>query len=559
MAKTYKGKQILLETLAAEGVEYIFGNPGTTESPLLDALLDYPRFQYIVSLQEAVAVSMADAYAQASGKVAFCNLHVAPGLGNGLGSLYNAWEGRSPLVVTAGQQDTRMRLRDPLLSHDLVAMAAPLTKWSVQAERADELPLLLNRAFKIARETPSGPVFVSLPIDVMEQETALPALAPARLYAHAPPDPAGVDEAAALLLSAQSPLIVCGDGVARAGAQAQLVALAELLGAPVMGEVLPSRMNFPTTHPHYRDRMGGSDAAMIRQSLGNVDTVLLVGGEFFEEVWFAPGSPFPDNAVLIQIEAAPRLMAHNYPVNVGLLADPKLALAALHAAISRKADDRFRARSEAGRKKQLELKTADVERQAARAKQGWEKLPMGTARLMLEIKAALPGDAIIVQESITATPDLTRTVFFSRPDDFFGPRGGGIGQGLPSAIGVKLAHPGRPVVCLSGDGSSLYTIQALWSAAHHKIPVVFIILHNRVYRILKLNMNRYRKDFGVGGERPHPHMDLTDPEMDFVAIAQGFGVQAQRIERPEQVGPALKAALASGKPVLLDVMVDGTV
>lgn len=559
MGKTYKGKQILMETLQAEGVEYLFGNPGTTESPLLDSLLDYPRLRYIVSLQEAVAVSMADAYAQASGKTGVVNLHVAPGLGNGLGSLYNAWEGRTPLVVTAGQQDTRMRLRDPLLSHDLVAMARPLTKWSVQAETADELPALLNRAFKVARDVPSGPVFVSLPINVLEQETAQPPLPPARLFPRTAPDPAGIEAAAELLLSARRPAIVCGDGVARSGAQRELVALAELLGAPVLGEVLPSRMNFPTRHPHYRDRLGGSDAAMIRQSLGDADTVLLVGGEFFEEVWYAPGSFFPDGAAVIQIEAAPSLMAYNHPVTVGIVADPKPALAALHAAIAQGADAPFRQRAEAGRKRQAELKAADWEKQQARARQTWDRRPMSTARLMMELKAALPQDAIVSQEAITANVDLTRTLLFERPDDFFGPRGGGIGQGLPSAIGVKLAHPQRPVVCISGDGSSLYTIQALWSAAHHRIPVVFIILNNRVYRILKLNMNRYRQTFGVGGERPHPHMDLTHPDIQYVDVARGFGVDGRCIEDPAQVGPALQAALASGKPVLLDVLVDGTV
>src|SRR5262249_33846777 len=159
------------------------------------------------------------------------------------------------------------------------------------------------------------------------------------------------------------------------------------------------------------------------------------------------------------------------------------------------------------------------------------------------------------QEAITSNVDLTRTLLFQKGDDFYGPRGGGIGQGLPSAIGVKLAHPKRPVICLSGDGSSLYTIQALWSAAHHNVPVVFIILNNRVYSILKLNMNRYRSLFGVGGERPHPHMDLTNPTMQYVDIARGFGVAGQRIEDPAQLGPAISAAVASGKPMLLDVVI----
>ena len=160
MTQTCTGKQVFMDTLVAEGVDFIFGNPGTTELPLIESLNDYPQIDYIMALHEAVAVTMADAYAQVSGNVAVANLHVGPGLGNGLGSLYNAWEGQTPLILTAGQQDNRMRLREPLLGHDLVAMAEPLVKWSVQVESADEMALIMNRAFKIARETPPGPVFV---------------------------------------------------------------------------------------------------------------------------------------------------------------------------------------------------------------------------------------------------------------------------------------------------------------------------------------------------------------------------------------------------------------
>ncbi len=556
--KTYKGRQIFMETLLAEGVDTLFGNPGTTESPILDALLEYPGIRYIVSLQEAAAVSMADAYAKATGKVGVVNLHVAPGLGNGLGSLYNAWEGRTPLLVTAGQQDTRIRLREPLLGHDLVAMAAPLTKWSVQAETADEMPLLLNRAFKVAREEPSGPVFVALPINVMEQDTAHPPMQPARIFSRTLPDPAGVDEAAGLLVSAARPAIICGDGVGRSGAVKELVALAEQIGAPVWGEVLIAQLNFPTGHPHFRDRLPG-DHTLIRQSLGGADTVLLVGGEFFEEVWHTVGSPFPEGAAVIQLDAAPRQLARNLPITVGLVADPKAGLRALSRAVAAKATPAFTARAEAARAALAKLKAQEWEKQQARIEHAGEKRPMSSARLMLEVRKALPKRVIIVHEAITAAPDLFRTLPVTEPSDFYGPRGGGIGQGLPSAIGVKLAHPDRPVLCISGDGSSLYTIQALWTAAHHKLPVVFIILNNKAYRILKINMNRYRRDFGTGGERPHPHMDLTDPDLGYVDLARGFGLEGRRVSDPAELGPALSAAFASGKPTLLDVLVDGTV
>jgi benzoylformate decarboxylase len=558
MATTYKVRQVFMESLIAEGVEYVFGNPGTTESPMIDSLLDYPQVKYILALQEAVAVIMADAYAQVSRKVGVASVHTAPGLGNALGALYNAWEGGSPLILTAGALDTRLRLREPLLGHDLVAMAAPLTKWSVQVEHPDEMALVMHRAFKTAREAPSGPVFVSLPLNVMERETAQGPLAPARLFPASAPDPAGVEEAAQLLLQAKRPLIICGDKVADAGAVAELTALAELLGASVYNEVLPSRVNFPNMHPHYRDR-GANDQATLRRLVGDADAVLLVGGEFFEELWYSDVSPFPEDAVLIQLDPSPRNVARNYSVHCGLVADVKAGLQALHAAIGAAAGKAFGNAAAQRRKALGELKQQELSRQQARLKEVWNQSPMSSARLMAELKDGIPPDTAIVHEAITAAPDLTRTFSFSRETDLLASRGGGIGQALPGGIGYKLAFPQRPVLCISGDGSSLYTIQALWTAAHHKIPVVFVILNNRVYRVLKINMTRFRNAFGLGGERAFPHMDLTEPDLDYVRLAAGFGMAAKAVRSAEEVAPAVREAFASGQPYLLDVLLDGSV
>src|SRR5215510_11297192 len=209
-----RGKQVFMESLIAHGVEHLFGNPGTTESPILDALLDYPQLHYVVALHEGVALGAASYYAQTSGKSAVVNLHVAPGLGNALGMLYNAYKGRVPLVVTAGQQDTRLRLRGPVLGHDLVAMAAPLTKWSVQVESADEFALIMHRALKTAADPPAGPVFVALPIDVLEQDTEVGPFSVRELYRAPAPDSAGVEAAAVALMAAQRPVIVAGDDAA---------------------------------------------------------------------------------------------------------------------------------------------------------------------------------------------------------------------------------------------------------------------------------------------------------------------------------------------------------
>ena len=553
----YTGKQIFMESLVAENVKFIFGNPGTTELPLIEALLDYPQLRYIMTLHEAVAVSMADAYAHMSGEVAVVNLHVAPGLGNGLGSLHNAWEGQTPMVVTAGQQNTNLRLREPLLGHDLVAMAAPLVKWSVQAESADELPLIMNRAFKTAREAPSGPVFVSLPMNVMEQQTHHAPIAPSIIFHRAAPDPEGVQQAAAHLLSASTPVIIYGDKIAAADASSSLVELAEKIGARVYGEVLPARLSFPNQHPCFRGRIA-QDHAAIRSIIGDADVVLMIGGEFFEEIWYTDGSPFGDHTVRIQIDPSPANLARNHRVDCGLVADPQAALRALNDAIDARTDETYRHDAQQRMQALTEEKESLWAAQVTRAQATSGNKAMSPARLMMELRDCLPENVAVSAEAISSGLDMLRTLKLHTASDFISARGGGIGQGLPSTIGMKLALPDRPVLCLSGDGSALYTIQALWTAAHHDIPVVFLILNNGAYRILKLNMNRYRKESELE-DRGFQHLDLSHPDVDFVSIAKGLGVEAVRIENPEDVGPAVKRAFAANQPWLIDVVIDGSV
>ncbi len=552
-----KGIQLFMETLAAHQVRYIFGNPGTTESPLMDRLADYPNIQYVLALHEGVAVGMADAYALATGQVGVVNLHVAPGLGNGLGMLFNALEGRSPVLVTAGQPDSRLRLRDPLLSHDLVAMAAPLTKWSVRAERADELPLILHRAFKIALEPPSGPVFVALPLDVMEQESDAAVLAPMPPSGQARADADALNQAAELLLAAKNPVIVCGDGVFRAGAQDELVKAAEFLGAPVWNTLLTAAVNFPMTHPQFRGQLPDNYDG-IRQLLGAPDApdaVLLVGGHFFREVFYSPQSPWPQDAAVIQVEDAPQSLARNFAVSVGLAAHPRAVLRELAAIMSERAGNDFAAMAANRRAALAQRKAQDNRQHEARLKAEWDVRPMTHARVMAELEAALPSHAVVVGEVNMGRADLLRALAFERPGDYYGSRGGGIGQGLPGAIGCKLAHPDRPLLAISGDGSALYSIQALWTAAHYRLPIVFVILNDRAYSIVKRNLDRYREYFGVAGRRGYPFLDLVDPDIDFVQLANGLGVPACRIAEPSEVGPAVRAAFASGGPTLIEILI----
>lgn len=551
-----RGRQVFFETLLNHGVDRIFGNPGTTESPLLDSLLDYPQIQYIVHLHEGVAAGAANFYAQASGKTAFVNLHVAPGLGNAVGMIYGALKNNSPMVVTAGQQDTRMRLRDPVLGHDLAAIAAPVVKWSVQVETADELGPVLQRAFKIANEAPAGPVFVALPINIMEQETVIPAGRPGHSFAATRPDPAGIAAMTRLLLASESPAIVAGDDIARAGAQDTLVRLAEKLGASVWFEGLRGRNSFPTDHASARGTLAFDAPGVARQFASN-DLVLMVGGPFFEEVWYAPGSPFPAGCKVLQIEAAPSRLAYNFALDAGVVADVGAGLAALDTALATVAGADF-ATAAVKRNGALQaLKESEAAAQKARVEKAWARTPTSMARAMAEIRAGTPRNAIVADETITANLDLFKTFNFSGPDDYFSGRGGGIGQGLAGAIGVSVARPDRPVLCLSGDGSSMYSIQALWTAAHHELPIVFVILANREYRVLKHNIDAYRTRFEVKSNKPYMHMDLGSPTMGFVDMAKGMGLAGTYVAKADDIKAAVAAAFKTGKPHLIEIEIEG--
>jgi benzoylformate decarboxylase len=551
-----RGRRVLMESFVSHGVRHIFGNPGTTETPLLDSLPAFPQIEYIMALHEGVALGAASFYAQASGRLAVANLHVAPGLGNGIGALYGALKANSPLVVTAGQQDTRMRLRNPVLGHDLVAMAAPVTKWSVQVERADEIAAVLRRAFKTATDAPKGPVFVALPIDVLEQETQVEAATPDRLWRAAAPDPKGIAEIASQLLKSQNPVVVAGDDVARSGATGALVTLVEQIGASVWFEGLRHHVSFPTAHANYRMSLPG-DAAQIRKALDGADLVLLLGGPFFEDIWYAEGGHFPESALVVQIEESPERLALNHRLDAGLVGDLAASLAALADTVHAGSTAEFKSAAQRRNATLAEARARENESYKARLEKAWNREPTSMPRVTAELRRGLPDNVVIVDESITASLDLARAFDYRGFGDYFGGRGGGIGQGLSGAIGVKVAMPDRPVVAVSGDGSAMYSIQALWTAAHHKLAIVFVVLANRQYRILKHNVDVWRQNFQAGTQHPYQQMDLTGPELDFVQLAAGMGVEAVRVDKAEAIAPALAAAVAANRPYLVEIAIEG--
>jgi len=551
-----RGADVFMESLRLHGVEAIFGNPGTTENPLLESLHNFPEIDYVVALHEAVAVCAAGYYAQATGKTGFANVHVAPGLGNAIGMIYGASKADSPLIITAGQQDTRMRLREPLLSHNLVAMARPVTKWGTQLRSADEVAPAMRRAFEIANEPPKGPVFVALPVDVMSQQTLISAeksdllLPPSRVPEHT------MAKIAAMMVGAKNPAIIACDDVARSGSVSAMVALAEHTGASVYAEAMRGHVSFPNRHPNFAGILP-VDTGGIRRTLSRHDFLLITDGPVFEEVWYDKGGFFPEEATVIQISQSGGRLARKFPVTVGVSAGTKETIETLIAKVSTEGDDSASAEAAQRNADLADRRQALVDTAARRLKKEWDFRPMTPRRAIHGIKEGLPTDAVVVDESISASFEVAQGIAYRDAGDYFGARGGGIGQGLAGAIGVKAAVPERPVVCISGDGSAMYSIQALWSAAYHNLPIVFIILSNREYRVLKHNLDTYRQRFSAPSDHPYPYMDLKNPKLDFVSLAEGMGVAGEHIEDPDRLSGAITRAVASGKPYLIEVLISG--
>jgi benzoylformate decarboxylase len=547
------GKRAFLELLKQEGVEILFGNPGTTELPLMDALAVEKELRYVLGLQEATVIGMADGYAQASGKLAVVNLHVTPGLGNAMGMLYDAQKAGSPILVTAGQHDQDFNTTEPILWADLPPIARPLVKWSAEVHRLADLPRLVHRAAKTALAPPTGPVFLSLPGDILKAEGDVDLLAPTRLAALMRGDPAAVQQAAAILAQAKRPLIVAGDAVARSKAHAELIELAELVGAPVYSELVPSTASFPASHLLFRGAMTRMQGP-IRKILEQYDVLFSVGGDLFTLSLPSDIEPIPHGLTLIHLDTDPWELGKNYPPQVAILGDPKTTLpditASLRERMSSGARGAARERLDAAKAATL----AEREALKARARELAKQTPVQPLSLLNAIGETLPKDAVVIDETISSGAGIRSLIRSEDPQSFYGLRGGGIGWGLPAALGVKLALPERPVVALVGDGSAMYTCQALWTAAHDRIAAVFVIFNNSSYRILKQRLVAQR---GLAAQADRfVGMELTDPAIDYVGLARSLGVAAERATSVHDVTDLVTKGLKSHAPLLIDIPVD---
>jgi benzoylformate decarboxylase len=550
------GASAFLQLLANSGVGYLFGNPGTTELPISDALVTESRIRYVLGLQEVPVMAMADGYAMASRKLGVVNLHISCGLGNAMGMLYNAFREGTPLLVTAGQQDRRLTFQDPILFGDMVAVARPWTKWSHEVQRLEDLPSAVRRAVQLAFTPPTGPVFLSLPMDVQMADASGLDLTPARPVAHRVRPPQDALQAAARLLAhATNPGIFVGSRVNEAGAVAELVAVAERLGAPVYAEPghTQGRQSFPADHPLYAQHVGHW-APDIAKRLTEFDVLLVAGMDLVREYVFHPGDPaIPRHLRIVHFDDSAHQIGKNYPVEVGVLGDAKAGLAELDELLAREmtADEVAAARARADERERQHAQRRERVRDEIAAHAA--DRPMHPRVLMSSLAHNLPHDVAVVEEAVTTTNTMFQRLGALRnTSGYFAHRGWALGWGLGCALGVKLAWPERPVLAIVGEGAAMYGIQALWSAARYNLAVTIVIPNNAQYQILKAGAASLGLPAATAGK--FVGMDLAGPEIDIVALARSLGVDAERITEPEELTEKVTHSLTTGdRPRLFDV------
>lgn len=499
------------------GVDALFGNPGSTELPMLKAMP--PGMDYVLGLNEAIVVAMADGYAQGSGRAALINLHSAAGTGNGLGNLYTAFRNGTPLVVTAGQQARSILPFDPFLGAERpTEFPRPYVKWALEPARAEDVPLALARAFHVALTPPMGPVFVSVPVDDWDRECEMPALPD--LSCRTLPDPAGLARLAALLDAAERPALVLGSGVARWNGWDAAIALAEASGASVWTAPFAARETFPEDHPQFAGFLPAFREQIVRL-LEPHDALLVAGAPVFTYHAEGTGPHWPPHASLGALSEDPQHLAA-LPGGLGVLGDVGAGLAALAA--------------------QVRHRPAPPPHDRAAP-----PLPGMTSEWVLHRLASLrPAHSVLVEEAPTARGAMHDQLPITSRGGFHTTSSGGLGYGLPAAVGVARADRTRKVIALLGDGSAMYCLPGLWSAAEQGANVCFVILNNGRYAAL----HAFAGHFGMNAI---PGTDLAG--LDFVRLAEGMGVPARRAERVEDLDSALSWGLGLDGPALVEVAV----
>ena len=518
-------KQAVLDFLRSVGIKRVFGNPGSTELPFL---ADWPDdIDYVLALQEASAVGMADGYAQATRNAGFVNLHSAAGVGNALGNIYTASRNQTPLVITAGQQARAiLPLQAFLYAERASEFPRPYVKYSVEPARAEDVPAAIARAYHVAMQPPCGPTFVSIPIDDWTQQAA--ALQPRQLSRELGPAPDAMRALATALDSSERPAFVVGPAVDRAAAVELMVAVAEKARASVWVSPFSARCSFPERHPQFSGFLPASPG-QLSEALRNHDVVVVVGAPVFTFHVEGHASIFDGTTTLFQITDDADA-ASVTPVGNSIVATMKPALAMLLELLGE-----TRRAAPHGRKLPAAPAAAD---------------PIPVDFLLHTLSSAMGENAALVEEAPSHRPIMHQFMPMPGADSFYTMASGGLGFSLPAAVGMALGRPDRRTVCLIGDGSAMYSIQALWTAAQRKLPLTVVVINNSGYGAM-------RSFSQVMQVRNVPGLDL--PGIDFVKLAEGQGCQATRVTKAAALAPALEHALAHDGASLVEVIVDTAV
>jgi benzoylformate decarboxylase len=514
-------REVTYNVLRDLGMTTIFGNPGSSELPFLKDMP--PDFRYVLALHERSAAGIALGYAIAKKSAAFVNLHSIASVGNGLSAIIDAHYCHAPLVITTGQQDRRQILKEPFLVSRALEVARPYVKWACEPLRPEDVPAAIARGYYAATQSPQGPVFISIPMD--DWNRPCDPLSVRKVSRTVAPDVAALQEVARALESARNPAIVAGAQIEEDSAWQEVITLAEHLNARVYEEPLPSRWTFPRSHPLFSGGLLPAQKPLADQ-LAEHDVVLVLGAPVFLYYAYVPGAAIREGTKLFQITNSP-FDAASAHAGTGIVGNIAAAAQFLYAKLKKREP------------RQTINQRAPVEPPPSH--------PMTTAYLFSTLNKLLPADAILAEECPSSKGDLDRCILRDQPGSFYSVRSGILGFGMPLAVGLEMGNPQRRVFAPIGDGSAQYSIQSLWTAVQHQVPVIFILIRNGDYSALR----GFANFTNVGANVP----GIAIPGIDAAKIAQGYGMTAWEVDKAEEFAPAIKRALLEKGPCLISVNV----
>ena len=546
-----EGKHALLQMFVAEGVNYVFGNPGTSETPMMTILPEYKDLDYILVLQEGVAVGMAEGYGRSTGTVPLVSLHIDNGMANGLSLMIDQLRSGTPMVMTAGNKD--IRKLGPGRS-DLAELARPFAKWSAEITHAGQVPSVIRRAFQEAKTSPTGPVFVGMSANAFDDVADVNIQPSTDVVQNSSTDPNTLEEVCDLLSTASKPIMIIGDRLN--GANQAAVKLAETAGIPVYGHG-SFEVNFPATHPLWQGNLSVRNPDAVK-AIRSADLIIAAGCTVFDDFFYQAEDIIPKSAKLVHIDSDPNSVGKSEPADIAILAAPSEVITQLAESVSYEFTG---TKAEEAALRVKDASSVSSTRREAFAKSAMKQRnmsPMSPATFAATFADALPSDATVFNDGISTGGLIFEAISPDERGSYYAIRGGAIGWGMGATMGVQLGQPDRPVVGVMGDGTAIMTIQALWTAANSNIPAVFVICNNRSYRILKLNSNVYHRMQGLQTPESYVASDFDLP-LDFKSQADAYGVEGVRVETPDELTAQIQRGCELNKPLVIDAVIDGTV